>query len=146
MAQSVPDREALAASFDRHAEEEGKILAEYHAMANRLGDSPARFLVRLIVSEEELHHQLFRVAARWLREPVPPIERGGALNGSLDELVRRTDQLQEHEKDTIATCRRLQAELAGMGGEVLASVVEVMAMDSEKHYRLLERVKRILAG
>jgi hypothetical protein len=146
MAQSLPDREALAASFDRHAEEEGKILAEYQAMADRLGASPARFLVKLIVTEEELHHQFFRAAARWLREPAAPGERGGGPNGSVDELVRRTEQLQEHEKQTIEVCRRLESELSGAGGEILASVIEVMAMDSEKHHRLLERVKRILAG
>jgi hypothetical protein len=139
-------RESLAATFDRHAQEEGKILAEYRALAENLGDNPARFLIKLILTEEDLHHEMLRATARWLREhsmsegsPIP-------LGAGSDELLRRTEQLQRHETDTIEACRRLRVELSGMGGEVLASVLDVMAMDSEKHHRLLATVRKMIGG
>jgi hypothetical protein len=146
MAQNSERRESLAATFERHATEEGKILAQYGALAETLGDSPARFLIKLILTEEELHHELLRATAKWLREhsaeaesPVPP-------GGGADELLRRTEQLQRHETDTIEACRRLRADLSGTGGELLASVLDVMAMDSEKHHRLLTTVRKMIKG
>ncbi len=139
-------RETLAATFERHAEEEGKILTQYRTMAEQLGDSPARFLIKLILTEEELHHELLRATAKWLREhpgaegrPVPP-------GGSAEELLRRTEQLQYHEKETIETCRGLRSSLSGTGGELLSSVLDVMALDSEKHHRLLTTVQKMLKG
>jgi hypothetical protein len=146
MAQNGEKRESLAATFERHAAEEGRILAQYRVLAETLGDSPARFLVKLILTEEELHHELLRATAKWLREhsaadgtPIPP-------DADTDELLRRTEQLQSHETDTIEACQRLRADLSGTGGELLASVLDVMAMDSEKHHRLLTTVRKMIKG
>lgn len=139
-------RESLAATFERHAEEEGKILAQYRALSDRLADGPARFLIRLILSEEELHHQLLRATAKWLREH-PAGDAGTAAPGSgAPELLPHTAELQEHEIQTIEACQRLRAELSGTGGDLLASVLDVMEMDSEKHRRLLDRVRRMLGA
>jgi hypothetical protein len=139
-------RESLAAAFERHAEEEGKILAQYQALADKLGESPAKFLIRLILTEEELHHQLLSATAKWLREHTVAEERSIPSVGSPDELVRCTEQLRQHEVDTIEACRSLRAELAGTGGALLASVLDVMAMDSEKHHRLLTTVLMMIRG
>ena len=98
------------------------------------------------MTEEELHHELLRATAKWLRErsavegsPIPP-------GGGADELLRRTEQLQRHETDTIEACRRLRPDLSGIGGELLASVPDVMAMDSEKHHLLLTAVRKMIKG
>ena len=146
MALDASTRETLAKAFERHAEEEGRILARYRVLAERLGPSPARFLVNLIMTEEELHHELLRATARWLREDRASEASPIAAGGSADELVLRTEELQAHEQDTIEACRGLQSGLSGAGGELLASVLEVMAMDSEKHHRLLATVVRIIKG
>ena len=144
MTREIGTRETLAATFDRHAEEEGKILTEYRTLAEGLGDSPARFLIKLILTEEELHHELLRATAKWLREhsgaegrPVPP-------GGDTEELLRLTEQLQRHEKETIEACDGLRSSLLGTGGELLSSVLYVMALDSEKHHRLLATVRRMI--
>jgi hypothetical protein len=144
MTRETGTRETLAATFERHAEEEGKILTQYRSLAEGLGDSPARFLIKLILTEEELHHELLRATAKWLREhsgagwrPIPP-------GGDIDELLRLTEQLQHHEKETIEACAGLRSNLLGIGGELLSSVLYVMALDSEKHHRLLETVRRMI--
>ena len=139
-------RESLAAAFERHAEEEGKILAQYQALADKLGESAAKFLIRLILTEEKLHHELLGATAKWLREHTVAEERSIPPVGSADELVRCTEELQHHEVDTIEACRSLRSELAGTGGALLASVLDVMAMDSEKHHRLLRTVLQMIRG
>ena len=139
-------REFLAAAFERHAEEEGKILAQYEALGDKLGESPAKCLIRLILTEEKLHHELLGATAKWLREHTVAEERSIPPIGSADELVRRTEELQRHEVDTIEACRNLQTELAGTGGALLASVLDVMVMDSEKHHRLLATVLQLIRG
>lgn len=144
MALNPPTRESLAATFERHAQEEGKILAQYRTLADKLGQSPAKFLINLILTEEELHHELLRATARWLREDAGSEGSTIPPGGSTDELLRRTEELQHHEKDTIEACRSLRAELSGTGGQLLVSVLDVMAMDSEKHHRLLATVLKII--
>ncbi len=139
-------RETLAATFERHAEEESKILTRYRTLAEKLGDSPARFLIKLILTEEELHHELLRATAKWLREHSLAEERTIPPGGSADELLRRTEQLQRHEEETIEACRTLRSDLSGTGGELLASVLDIMSMDSEKHHRLLTTVQKMIKG
>jgi hypothetical protein len=139
-------RESLAATFERHAVEEGRILAQYQALADRLGESPAKFVIRLILTEEELHHELLRATAKWLREHAVAEERSTPPVGSTDELLRRTEELQHHEMDTIEACRGLRSELAGTGGALLATVLDVMVMDSQKHHRLLTTVLKMIRG
>jgi hypothetical protein len=146
MAQNTPTRESLAATFERHAEEESKILAQYRTLVEKLGDSPARFLIKLILTEEELHHELLRATAKWLREHSGAEGNSIPPGASADELLRRTEQLQHHEKETIEACRSLQSDLSGTGGELLSSVLDIMAMDSEKHHRLLTTVQKMIKG
>ncbi len=144
MALNSLTRESLAGAFERHAEEEAKILAQYRTLADKLGQSPAKFLINLILTEEELHHELLRATGKWLRENT--VAEGSPMRpgGSADELVRRTEELQHHEKDTIEACRSLRSDLSGTGGELLGSVLDVMAMDSEKHHRLLTTVLKLI--
>ena len=146
MAQNTPTRESLAATFERHAEEEGKILGQYRALVEELGDTPARFLIKLILTEEELHHELLRASAKWLREHSGAEPNAIPPGASADELLRRTEQLQHHEKETIEACRNLRSDLSGTGGELLSSVLDIMAMDSEKHHRLLTAVQKMIKG
>jgi hypothetical protein len=65
---------------------------------------------------------------------------------SAEELLRRTEQLQHHEKETVEACRSLRSDLSGTGGELLSSVLDIMAMDSEKHHRLLTTVQKMIRG
>lgn len=146
MALNPSTRESLAVAFDRHADEEGKILAQYRTLVDKLGQSPAKFLINLILTEEELHHELLRATARWLREHGSAEGSTILPGGSADELLRRTEELQKHETDTIEACRSLRTELSGIGGELLVSVLDVMVMDSEKHHRLLGTVLKMIKG
>ncbi len=144
MVSSDKEREALADKFERHADEEGGILGEYRVLAEKLGDSVAGMLVNHILTDEEIHHLLFRTMATWLRA------RGGVetteipVGTDCDELLRLTKLLQRHEGETIETCDALRQQLTGESTELMETLLEVMVMDSEKHQRLLTAVEKLL--
>lgn len=143
---SDQQRQALAARFERHADEEGKILNEYRAFAEQLGDSSAGNLIMHILTEEELHHLLLRTLAEWMRQP--PREREDALPPNADraQLLRLTQTLQKHEMETIESCRGVRSQLAGRDAELLGTLLDAVVMDSEKHHRLLVGIEKLLAG
>jgi hypothetical protein len=136
-------QESLAAKFERHAEEEGKILTQYRALADKLGNSTAGNLVSHILTEEELHHLLLRTLAQWMRErpagppAIPPeADRPG--------LLRLTQKLQQHERETIDACRRAKSQLSGESAELLGTLLDALVLDGEKHHQLLGAVEKLL--
>lgn len=140
------ERTSLAAQFERHADEEGKILAEYRVLAEQLGSGAAGNLVNHILTEEELHHLLLRTLATWMR--AAPGEHARAIPSGADraELLRLTRILRAHELETIDACRSTKAGLAGAGDEIVGILLDAMVMDSEKHHRLLGAVERMLTS
>ena len=138
------EREALAAKFERHADEEGRILEQYRTLAEALGNGPAGMLVNQILTEEEIHHLLLRTMATWLREhaDTPPTAVGRDVNRL--ELLRLTEMLQHHERETIDTSRALMAQVSGASSHLLRTLLEMMVLDSEKHHRLLTTVQELL--
>lgn len=141
---SDTQRESLASSFERHADEEGKILTEYRALSEKLGNSAAGNLVSHILTEEELHHLLLRTLAQWMRER--PTEREAAIPRAANraELLRLTQLLQKHELETIDTCRGIKSQLVGENADLFGTLLEAMVLDSEKHHRLLGAVEKLL--
>ena len=138
------DRISLAAQFERHADEEGRILTEYRVLSENLGNSSAGNLVSHILTEEELHHLLLRTLARWMREPQTEQVRGVPQETDRTELLRLTRKLQKHEIETIDHCRAVKSELSGDTAELLGTLLEAMVLDSKKHHLLLGAVDKLL--
>ena len=136
-------RESLAASFEQHANEEGRILETYRELAEKLGEDALGSLVSHILTEEELHHLLLRTMASWLREPPA---RGPTARHTVDrpKLLQLTRQLRQHERETIDSCHALRSRIPEEGGTVTPALLEAMALDSEKHHRLLGAVEAML--
>jgi ferritin-like metal-binding protein YciE len=140
------ERARLAAKFEYHADEEGKILAEYRTLSEQLGDSSAGTLVSHILTEEELHHLLLRTMAKWLREPSAGPARAVPASANRAELLRVTRTLRQHERETIDACRRLKSQLSDPSTDLLGTLLEAMMLDSEKHHRLLEAAEKLIEG
>jgi len=138
------EREALAAKFERHADEEGKILAEYRVLSEKLGNSSAGNLVSHILTEEELHHLLLRTLATWMRQRPTDHERAVPPDANRAEILRLTHLLQKHERETIEACRGVQTQLTGEDARLCSALLEAMVLDSEKHHRLLDVVETLL--
>ncbi len=142
--ESNKERESLAANFDRHAEEEGKVLGEYRALSEKLEDGPIGFLIDLILTEEEQHHFLLSTMTKWLREP-PSAGKSVGLQGiNREELLKHTEKLRRHEQETINTYRNLKSQLSGEDRELLDTLLDGMVLDSEKHHRLLLAVEKMI--
>jgi hypothetical protein len=141
---SEAEREALAAEFDRHVAEEDEILREYHVLSDKLGEGPLSVLINHIVTEEEMHHFLLRTLSDWLRTPPTP-GRSLAEQG-LDHhaVLHHTRMLQQHEKKTIEACSSLKSRLSSEEGELFEGILDAIALDSEKHHRLLAIVERMI--
>ena len=137
---SPNDREALAAELDRHVTEEGEILQEYRRFSDKLEDGPLSVLVDHITTEEEMHHFLFRTLSDWLKAPPAPSASLAAQGLDRDEILRHTRALQEHEQETVEACRDLKSRLAGDDRELFEALLDAIALDSEKHHRLLSAV------
>ena len=60
-----------------------------------------------------------------------------------DEILRHTRALQEHEQQTVEACRDLKSRLAGDDRELFEALLDAIALDSEKHHRLLAAVARL---
>ena len=144
MVSSDKERETLADKFERHADEEGSILEEYRALAEKLEDSVAGMLVNQILTDEEIHHLLLRTMATWLRAPGGAATTAIPAGTNCDELLSLTTVLQRHERETIETCNVLQPRLIGESAELMDTLLEVMVLDSEKHQRLLTAVEKLL--
>jgi hypothetical protein len=135
---------SLAKKLERHADEEGQILEQYRTLADNLKRSAAGMLVNQILTEEEIHHLLLRTMAAWLEDSVRDQVKMVPAEADRAELVRLTRTLREHERETIDACRQLVSELGGEGEEFLGILLDAMALDSEKHDRLLDAVQKML--
>jgi hypothetical protein len=125
--------------------EEGEILRDYRALSDKLGEGPVSFLIDRIVTDEEMHHFLLHTLSDWLRTPPTPGESPAAQGVDRDAILRHTRLLKEHEKQTIKDCRDLISRLSGEEGELFETLLDAVALDSEKHHRLLSAVEKLLA-
>ena len=138
-------REEIAETLERHVVEEDEILQAYHVLSDRLPEGALSVLVNQIVTEEEMHHFLLHTLADWLRRRAQGTA-AVSFDASIDceAILRDARVLQDHETQTAASCRALAAGLDVSESPLVASLLEGVADDSEKHYRLLETLIRML--
>jgi hypothetical protein len=138
-------RASLAAELRRHVAEEDEILQEYRTLSDKLSDGALSIVIDHIVTDEEMHHLLFRTLAEWLEAP-PPAEQGLAAQGlDRDVILQHTRRLKEHETRTAESCQDMIGQLSGEQSELYRGVLDAIRHDSEKHHRLLTLVEELLA-
>lgn len=135
-------RELCAACLDQHVEAETGIMEEYRSLAGPIESGPVRFLIDFILHDEERHHGLLRMMAKYLRIKS---RRKSALPWPIDpqEFQRQMRQLQGHERETIAACLDLKARIPADESEFFSALLDALILDSEKHERLLLAVERL---
>ena len=135
-------REICAACLDQHVETESAIMEEYRALAGPIESGPIRFLIDFILHDEERHHGLLRMMAKYLRIKN---RRKSALPWVIDpqEFARHMHKLQEHERETITACRDLKSQVPPEESEFFSALLDALILDSEKHERLLLAVERL---
>ena len=145
--------EWLLDAVERHALAEQDALQQYEYIGNASRDPVVALVMRLILEDEERHHGLLKRIEATLRDalnwthspdalpptvtPQPPVAR---------DLAAFTTALIEEERTGSRYLRDLARRERTIGAGLHSLLIEMMAMDSEKHAHLLEYVRDRLAS
>jgi rubrerythrin len=142
--------ERLLNEFEAHEAKEEKSLEQYRKLLSRMPNPVTRFLLQLIISDEEKHRAVIHAMIATLRGSLAWTKPEGSLEGAADlaeangQLRRSTDAFIELEKEGIRECKTLVKESSEYYHGVFKILLDSMIRDSEKHIELLEFLKENL--
>jgi rubrerythrin len=139
---SVWDQELYGALID-HIDAESDLLARYEGLA---ADHPGhvQFLLELIADDEARHHRIYEQWADTIKDlGVMFVPEDGVPNLSREpdpeRLIAALDELIAFEKRDARQLKELQKTLKDVRQTTIwALLPELMALDTEKHVRILE--------
>lgn len=139
--------ERLLNEFEAHEANEEKSIEQYRQWMGDLPNPVARFLLQLIVSDEEKHRAVIHAMIATLKGSLLWTRPAGALEGTADlsatngRLRATTDEFIALEKQGIQECKTLIKESSGYYHGIFKLLLDSMIRDSEKHIELLEFLK-----
>lgn len=142
--------ERLLAQLEAHEHEEEAILKDYQAAAFDAPDAGVRFLMELVLEDEERHHRLSKAmtddvhqSLMWLRgeNPLPSIQSSGA---DRDRLLRQTERFLQVEQDGERQLDDLHHQVKEIHAGLLELMVDIMRCDTSKHVQILKYIKKQL--
>jgi rubrerythrin len=141
----------LLDTVERHAALEAEALGSYEHLAEASGDPVIALVMRLILDDEERHHGLLkrisstlRDALNWTYSPDALPQTAIPTTPAAEDLTSLAGILIDEEKTGAQALRNLAHREKGLGSGLDSLLLEMMAMDSEKHARLLQFVERRL--
>lgn len=140
----------LMNEFQSHATHEERWLSNYRAIAKETSDPQIRFLLGLIVADEERHHELtVRMISKlkdelaWTRSS-GTLHRVGEKGEKRKRLLMSVESFLEAERRGIEEYERLKKESQGLYRDVFALLYTTMIHDSLKHIDILEFLRQKL--
>jgi hypothetical protein len=140
--------ERLLQAIEAHAAAEQDALAMYARIGQESGDAIIALVMQMILDDEQRHHALLGRMATSLRNALEWRHDPGALpNGSESnppvhtELLATTRELIREEQDGARYLRELGARERAINAGLDTLLLEMMALDSEKHAHLLRFVE-----
>jgi hypothetical protein len=139
-------------AIQQHAEGEASTVQTYARIASETSDPVVAVVMELLVDEEQRHHALFqRIGAslrdrfNWAESSALPLD--AAPTGRTDpQTIRLLRDLEAEERRGAQALRDLaHPERPGQSG-LICLLLQAMAMDSDKHARLLAFVAERLAS
>jgi len=139
--------EKLLNEFEAHEAKEDRALEFYKGSIAHMPNPVTRFLMQLIISDEEKHRAVVHAMASTLRASLnwtkPPDRLEGVadlptLNGKVRAI---TEELIHLEKDGIREYQTLVKDSSGYYHGLFKVLLDGMIRDSEKHVELLEFLK-----
>jgi hypothetical protein len=145
--------ESLLDAVERHAMAEQEALGQYEYLRTASGDPVVALVMQLILEDEERHHGLLKRIEATLRDAVNWTHSPDALPSPATpqqpvtrSLVDTTQALIEEERTGVRYLRDLAHREKDISSGVHSLLIEMMAMDSEKHACLLQFVRDRLAA
>jgi hypothetical protein len=136
-------------ALDRHGGEEAELLERYQRFVEEAESPAARYLVQLILDDEQRHHRILEdlantIAWGWTKgvpEEVVPVF---PMDGKDGALRAETRALLGYELRDRTQLRRLRRRLRSYGEAPLwGLLVDLMRSDTEKHIDILRFILRI---
>jgi hypothetical protein len=145
--------EWLLNAIERHAAAEAGALEQYEYVSRESGDPVIALVMRLILEDEERHHGLLkrmeatlRDALDWTRSPNALPSSGVPRAPVEQELAEAVRSLIDEENSGARYMRGLARQEQQVGSDLHALLLEMMALDSEKHAKLLGFVRERLVA
>lgn len=139
--------ERLLNEFEAHEATEEKSLDYYRKTLGSMPNPLTRFLMQLIISDEEKHRAVIHAMTATLRGSLTWTKPADSLEGSDDVRVSNgklrevTDEFIALEKRGIQEYRVLMKESSQYYHGVFKILLDSMIRDSEKHIEILEFLK-----
>jgi len=140
----ISEVERLANEFEAHEREEGKFLRQYKELAGKTNNRMVKFLLQMIISDEEKHHAITHAMASTLKGDLNWTNPDSAIRGLYDlgpdkeKLLKLTEDFIRVEKDGISEYKKLIKESKGYYRDLFVLLFRSMIRDSEKHAEILE--------
>lgn len=135
--------ERLRDRLSAHVEAEREVLSEYASAVETIDAPDVRYLMQLILDDERRHHRIFEEMARSVQaarewqdlEPQVPNLTGRPLS---EEVRALTTRLLAAEREDERELKALRRELRSVADTTMwALLVDLMALDTQKHERIL---------
>lgn len=142
--------ERLLNEFEAHEAKEERALELYRTALGEMPNPVTRFLMQLIVSDEEKHRAVVHAMAATLRGSLTWTKQPNSLEGSgdlvpiNDKLLEVTDDFIQLEKEGIREYKSLVKDSNDYYHGLFKILFDSMIRDSEKHVELLEFLKERL--
>jgi rubrerythrin len=142
--------EKLLNEFESHEAKEEKSVEEYRQALGTMKDPATRFIMQLIISDEEKHRAVAHAMAATLKGSLNWTKPPASLEGAADEaeikrkLTAVTEDFIDLEKAGVKEYKLLLKESSGYYHGLFKILIEAMIRDSEKHIELLDFLSRRL--
>jgi rubrerythrin len=137
--------EKLLNELEAHEAKEEKALEFYRTTFAHMPNPMTRFLMQLIISDEEKHRAVMHAMVATLKGSLTWTKPPDSLEGGVGDLATMNGKLREVtegfirlEKDGIREYRTLAKESSGYYHGLFKILLDAMIRDSEKHVELLE--------
>jgi bacterioferritin (cytochrome b1) len=142
--------EKLLNEFEAHERDEEKSVEEYRKAFAGVKDPAIRFIMQMIISDEEKHRAVMHAMASTLKGSLNWSQPAVSLDGVADEteiknkLTAVTEKFIDVEKTGIRGYKKLLKGSSGYYQGLFQVLIEAMIRDSEKHVEMLEYLSRRL--
>jgi rubrerythrin len=142
--------EKLLNAFEAHESKEESSIEFYKKTVAHMPNAATRFLMQLIISDEEKHRAVLHAMVSTLKGSLTWTKPAGSLEGATDlasvndKLLEKTEEFIRLEKDGIKEYKTLIKESSGYYHGLFKLLLDAMIRDSEKHVEILEYLKENL--
>ncbi len=137
--------ERLLDTLEMHMAGEAESIEEYRQLAEQTTDPVVAFLMRMVLDDEARHHDLLRRIVAGLNHAIygaasaPPLPAPAPRPNAADaDAIEATRAFIREEREGVRELGRLARQWRRLDDGLDSLLLEMMALDSEKHRRVLE--------